>query len=188
VLVVTGMKTAGLAVILVAAASTAASAGTYLGLGLGSSASVGGTDTGSAVFAQGSDRSERFIVGQKFGYISIEGAGTRYGLYHQTTGYDGTAVALAAKLSLPLGNGFDAFGRGGVQRTWLSTDTANAMEYSGNGWLLGGGFEYHLGVSLLGGGSIFVDYERAKTTFDGQAGRPFDNTVSMWTLGLTLSI
>lgn len=186
-LVETGMKSAALAVILVAAASSAASAGTYLGLGIGSTASVSDSE---ATFQSGGDRSERFILGQSFGRLSIEGAGTRYGLFHRDAPYDGTSLAIAAKLSFPLGNNFDVFGRGGLQRTWLSANmSANSLrDYDGNGWLLGAGFEYHFSMAVVGGGSIFVDYERNKSTFVDATSMSFDSTASMWTLGMTLSL
>lgn len=184
------MIRAVLAVLLVAAASSAASAGTYLGLGIGTTADVGTSNTTSTPFEQGGGRSERFILGQSFGRLSIEGAGTRYGLLHQRSPYDGTSMAIAAKLTFPLDSHFGVFGRGGVQRTWLSNSdsSANTMSYAGNGWLLGAGFEYHFDAALLGGGALFVDYERANSTFSGETGRPFDSSASMWTLGLTLTL
>jgi hypothetical protein len=184
------MNRAVVAVILVAVAHSAASAGTYLGLGIGTSADVGVSNATGTPFEQGGGRSERFIIGQRFGRLSIEGAGTRYGLLHQLAPYDGTSLAVAAKLSLPLGNNFDVFGRGGLQRTWLSDsqNTPNTMSYSGNGYLLGAGFEYRFDAAVLGGGSIFVDYERNQSSFSASNGRPFDGIASMWTLGLTLAI
>jgi hypothetical protein len=179
------MKSACLAVILVAASATASSAGTYVGLGVGSSASIGGDST--AITSDGG-RSGRLIVGQSFGRLSIEGAGTRYGAFYQKAGYDGTALAIAARLTFPVSGPIALFGRGGLQRTWLSTSRANMTSFSGNGYLLGAGVEYDFHVSVLGGGAIFADYERADSTFQGSAGRSFDFNASMWTLGVTLSL
>ena len=90
------------------------------------------------------------------------------------------------KYSLPLGNNFEAFGRGGVQRTYLSGP--GIMGVAGNGWVLGGGFEYRLDL-VATAASIFVDYTHNQTSLDTGFGRPqLDSAVSMWTLGLTLAI
>ena len=179
------MKCACLAAFLVAASATAASAGTYVGLGIGSSASVGSNTL--AVTGDGG-RSERFVLGESFGRLSIEGAGTRFGARHRAIGYDDTTVALAARLTFPVSGPIAVFGRGGLERTWLSPGPQNMTSYAGNGYLLGAGIEYDFHVSILGGGAIFADYERTDSTFQSAAGSPFDYNASMWTLGVTLSL
>jgi hypothetical protein len=142
------------------------------------------------LFEQDGVRSERFILGQSFGRFSVEGTGTRYGLgyVNTATGWDGTSLAIAGKLDLPLGNNFSVFGRAGLQRTWLSAQRDTMRSFDGDGWLLGAGFAYHFDAALLGGGAIFVDYNRDKSTFTGAGNKPFDATASMWTLGLTLTL
>lgn len=177
------------AVVLVAASASAASAGGYLGVGIGTAASPGGN-----VDMPSSDgtRTGRLVLGTRFGHLSIEGAGSRYGLLNATKApYEGTMLAGALKYSFPLGNNFEVFARGGLERTWLTHQSAtagNAYDWTGNGWLLGGGFEYRLDLGVTAA-SIFVDYEHSDTTLDTSAvPMSRDMTVGMWTLGATLAI
>lgn len=178
------MKCASLAALLLTASGTAASAGTYIGLGIGSSASVGSDNLN--VTSDGG-RSERFVLGESFGRFGVEGAATRYGADQKSITYDGTAVAIAARLTVPVSGPIALFGRGGLQRTWLSPNR-DTMSFSGNGYLLGAGIEYDFHVSVLGGGAIFADYEHTDSTFHGSGGKPFDYNASMWTLGVTLAL
>ncbi len=173
-----------LAVALVAGSASAASAGTYLGLGIGTQASGHiGNDVSS--MSEDGNHSGRLVVGYRFGRLSIEGAATRYTQLYRGGSDDATSFAALLKYSLPLGNNFEAFGRGGLQRTDLSGAADNL---SGNGWVLGAGFEYRLDAAITGL-SIFVDYEHISTDYSqGPQTIPGGATASMWTLGATLSI
>lgn len=179
------MTRASLAVVVLAAATSSASAGTYVGLGIGSTATMGGDMT--QISGDGT-RSERFLLGQSWGRFSVEGAATRYGALYRTAGYDGTSVAVAGKATFPVMPHVSVFGRLGLQRTWLSTNRMDLVSFDGNGYLLGAGLQYDLDVSILGGVAIFADYQHTSSSFQGSAGRPFDSTASMWTLGLTVSM
>jgi hypothetical protein len=176
-----------LAVVLVAASASAASAGPYLGLGIGTAARPSGD---LPVTTGDGNRSGRAIVGMKFGRFSIEATGSRFGeMRRNTYPYQGTMLAAAVKYSLPLGNNFEAFGRGGLERTWLSTDPVNLPDYTGNGWLLGAGFEYRLNIEGTGA-SIFVDYEHTSTSLVNQSvmSQTAGESVGIWTLGATVSL
>jgi hypothetical protein len=175
-----------LAVALVAAAASTASAGTYLGLGIGTAASPSG-DLPMAVGDGG--RTGHLLAGWKFGNgFSIEGQGIRYGLARGHADYDGTALAVAAKYSLPLGNDFEAFGRLGVARTWLSSDVASVPDYQGNGLLLGAGFEYQLKLGATAA-SLFVDYQRIQSSMVNQNNMSdYGAGIGIWTLGATVSL
>lgn len=180
-----------LAVALVAASASAASAGTYLGLGIGTAARPSGdlpmtTGDGS--------RTGRAIAGYSFGlsvgHLSIEATASRYGeLRRNAYQYDGTMLAAALKYSYPLGNNFEAFGRAGLERTWLSTDPTNLPDYVGNGWLLGAGFEYRFDVAATGA-SVFVDYEHSSTNLVNQSAMSNEvgESVGIWMLGATVSL
>ena len=174
-----------LAVALVAASAPAASAGTYLGLGIGTAASPSGD---IAMTSSDGNRSGRLLVGTRFGHLSLEGAGSRYSLYRGSAPYSGTQMAVALKYSLTLGNNFEAYGRGGLERTWLSTDTT-ANDFAGNGWLLGGGFEYRLDLGVTAA-SVFVDYEHSATSLVNQINMQSqkDETIGLWTLGVTVAL
>jgi hypothetical protein len=173
-----------LAVAFVAAAASTASAGTYLGLGIGTAASGHVGDDASSQMSDG-NRTGKFLVGYRFGRLSVEGAATRYSQLYRNSVHDGTSLAAALKYSLPLGDNFEAFGRGGLQRSSLST--ANG-DLSGNGWLLSAGFEYRID-GVLAGASLFVDYTHNQTTYAGDPHSPsLDASASMWMLGATLAI
>jgi hypothetical protein len=179
------MNRAALAVILLAASSGVASAGGYLGLGVG---------TGPAASSSGGDlesdgRSGRLLFGFKTGKLAVEGAVSGWDMQFMTgrlqTPIGGTVDAwqasVAAKLSLPLSDGFEAFGRLGVHRTWLNRDDAY-VEVAGNGYLLGAGIEYRFGIA-----SVWMDYQYSAADVEGQLGE-FDFSARMWTLGLSIGI
>jgi len=184
-----------LGAVLLASMTTVASAGTYLGLGIGSETSGGWERTDGAGYSgemAGFGRSGRLMVGRRFGkLLSVEGQGSRFeltGLDNQTT-HQATQLAAALKLSLGLGSGFEFFAKGGLEHTWLSpADSMLSEGASGNGLLLGAGFEYRLELAGTGA-SIFVDYQRASTSFETDATMgTFDGVTSMWTLGATVSL
>jgi len=174
-----------LAVALVAAAASTASAGPYLGLGIGTSASPSGD---LEMTSSDGNRTGRLILGTSFGRFSVEGAGSRFSVYRGKYPYDGSQLAVAGKYSLPLGDQFEAFGRLGLQRTWLSTDV-NQADWQGNGWLAGAGFEYRFKVSGVGA-SAFVDYQYANANLVDQRSTNVERGmgVGMWTLGATVSL
>lgn len=176
---------------LVAGSASVASAGGYVGLGIGTAASPGGD---MAMSSSDGNRSGRLMLGTRFGHLSLEGAGSRYGLIGVSgaSPYQGTMLAGALKYSLPLGNNFELFARGGLERTWLTHESAtagNAYDWSGNGWLLGAGFEYRLDLGVTAA-SVFVDYEHSDTTLSTPAEMNVqrDATIGLWTAGVTLAI
>jgi hypothetical protein len=166
------------------AAAPTASAGTYLGLGIGTAASPGGD---IPMTSSDGNRSGRLILGTRFGHLSVEGTGERYGFFRGVAVYQGNVLGAALKYSLPLGNNFEVFGRGGLERTWLSTD--NPAGLAGNGWLVGAGFEYRLNLGVTGA-SVFVDYEHTDTSLVNQSDMKAtrDETIGLWTAGVTLAI
>lgn len=174
-----------LAVALVAASASAASAGTYLGLGIGTAASPGGD---MPMATSDGNRTGRVILGMRFGRLSVEGNGERFGMFsHTNWQYQGTMLAAALKYSLPLGDSFELFGRAGLERTWLNTNVA--PDLAGNGWLLGAGFEYRLNLAATDA-SVFVDYQHTDTTLVNQTNMKTqqDETIGIWTAGITVSI
>ena len=172
-----------LALALVAATPVAASAGTYLGLGIGTQASGHIGSDPSSMETDG-NHSGRLILGMRFGRLSAEGSGTRYSEVFRNASSPSTSLAVALKYGLPLGDNFEIFGRGGLQRTWVS---GADWDLAGNGWLLGAGFEYRIDAALTGL-SVFVDYTHNQSTLYGPSNVPLDASASMWTLGATLAI
>ncbi len=70
------MNRLSMAAVIVAAMGQVASAGTYLGLGIGTAANASADN----VMMDGDGRSGRLMLGYRFSRIAIEGSGTRYDL------------------------------------------------------------------------------------------------------------
>ena len=166
-----------LAVIVLAASSGVASAGTYLGLGIG----TGPEFDSDTVEFESQGRSGRAILGSRWSKLSVEGSLGKYSLMN-AEGYQASA---AGKLNFPLGSGFEVFGKLGAQHTWVRTDDP-MYDASGNGYLVGGGFEYRLNLGI-GATSIWVDYQYSHADLESER-KNYDLGSRMWTLGLSVGI
>jgi len=177
------MKCASLVAAALVAISSTASAGTYLGLAIGTEPGVNG-DFETAAPPLG--RSLRGLAGIRFGNFAIEGAVNGFGVDVRSYGSQNVYQASAsAKLNFPLGSGFEAFGRAGLERTWLSLGD-DRYNYRGDGFLVGGGFELRIDA-ILTNASLFVDYNVHHATLDNTRGS-VDETSRIWALGFTVGI
>ena len=182
------MKSALLVSALLAATAQVASAGAYVGLGL--SPTPAASDSLSAV-ATPDGRGGRALLGFRFANLSFEGA--LAGVHTLTAhGNDTLYTAWAAgKLSLPLGSGFEVFGRLGVHHTWTSVDQGPTIDIAGNGLLVGAGAEYNLNL-VATKISLWVDYTLAHAALrdqpDQRYGLDYDTTLRTWTLGISVGI
>ncbi len=162
-------------------ASSAASAGPYVGLGLGPSAGLG-TDIPEHVDqVRGNGRAGRLFGGYRFGKFSAEAGITWFDALWRTTGpqnHSTKLLSLSGKYNHSLGSGFEVFGRVGVQHTTHEAD--GGMTYSGKGLLGGGGVEYRIKVPALAAASIFLDYT---LTTAGLTPADFSLNTRVWTLG-----
>jgi Outer membrane protein beta-barrel domain len=170
----------------VAALAPAAHAGTYVGAGIGTSASVDG-----AISDYGTDgkHSGRLYIGQRFGVVSVEGGFNDYGLTTSrgTVSWNAFAIGAAAKLDLPVTPLIHGYVRLGLEHTWISSDAAGAKALDGNGWTGALGGEYRLDA-ILPNASVWLDYSRH--TVNVTRGNTVDaqGTANMWTLGVTIGI
>lgn len=183
------MKRAALAVTLLVAATGSASAGTYVGLGIGTAAAIS-EDTERL---DGDGRSGKALLGMRFGNISVEGAVGKFGTAITTVPGDPARffgdqwqASISGKLSLPLGNNFEAFGRVGLHRSWISAEREE-QDVSGDGYLIGAGIEYRLNL-VVGQGSIFLDYQYNEADLEGDRLKFPGASSRMWTLGLTVGL
>lgn len=177
----TPMSRTALALVLVAASASSAFAGGFVGLGIGTGAATSGD------FDIDEDgRSGRLMLGYRFGRISVEGMGTRYDMVtpdaHE---WSGTTLAIAGRYNFPLGEGFEVFGRLGLQRTNL-TDDEYGNENAGNGFLVGAGAEFRIPTQAVGL-SVFVDYSIIRSSMSNETYSDLGLTSRIWTLGATLS-
>lgn len=179
-----GMKTALLVATGCQAISSTASAGGYLGLALGTEPGINDqfvTDVAAPV-----GRSLRGLGGVRFGNLSLEGGLNGFTVLTKHVGEQTMyQVSGSVKLSLPLGDNFEGFGRVGLERTWLNLQDDGA-NLAGNGFLVGGGFEYRLS-GVLGNASIFVDYNIHHATLDATRFSK-DETTRIWGLGFSIGI
>lgn len=177
------MKSAILAASACLVFSTTAWAGGYLGLALGTQP---GINDAMQSEARPLGRSLRGIVGARFGNVSIEGAGNGFNVLTQNHGEQTVyQVSGALKLSLPLGNNFEGFGRVGLERTWLS-EGVDRYDLTGNGFVIGAGFEYRLDA-VLSRAALFVDYNVHHATLEDTRHK-VDETTRIWSLGFTVGI
>jgi hypothetical protein len=177
------LHSAVVSAVVLASMGSVASAGGYVGLGVGTAPS---RDTQTSFVPDG--RSGRLLVGHRIGMFAVEGDVTGYSLLAQSTPYSSVSAAVSGKLALPLGNNIEAFGRAGLERSWLSSNGPKMSTFSGDGYLLGAGLAYRLDLGLAGG-SLWLDYTRHADTLAGDAGgKTFDQSNAMWTMGLTVGI
>lgn len=164
------------------AISTTAAAGGYLGLGLGTQP---GVNDEMAKTATPVGRSLRGLGGMRFGNFSVEGALDGFDVVTNRGDQTVYQASVAAKLNLPLGNDFEAFGRAGLERTWLNLDD-DRYNFAGNGFLIGAGFEYRLDIGIRDA-SLFVDYTIHHANLENTRGK-VDETSRIWGLGFIIGI
>ncbi|HEX2688011.1 MAG TPA: outer membrane beta-barrel protein [Kofleriaceae bacterium] len=167
----------------VLAISSTASAGGYLGLGLGTQP---GVNDEMAMLTPPVGRSLRVLGGLRFGKISIEGAINGFDVIASSADRTEYQLSAALKLNLPLGNNFEAFGRAGIERTWLNVEDAR-YNMTGDGFLAGAGVEYRLDA-ILANASLFVDYTIHHATLGDARSRKLDEISRFWALGVTVGI
>jgi len=169
------------------AISSPAWAGVYVGAAIGSEPGI------NDEFVQGEGqplgRSLRGLGGIRFGHLSLEGALNGFTVLTNNFG-EKTAYQLsgAVKLNLPLGNGFEAFARGGLERTWLNQSDAQnqAIDLMGDGYLVGGGFEYRLDA-VIANASVFVDYNVHHATLESPR-IVVNATERIWGIGILVGL
>ena len=180
------MKRALLAVTLVASSSGVASAG-YIGLGIGTAPAVSTTDLENELYQHG--RSGRLILGHRLGRFAVEGAVSKFDLELSDRGGQGPLYAVyqaqvSGKYSLPLGDGFEAFGRLGLHKQWFNNERSE-FDTSGSGLVAGAGFEYRIKAGV-GDFSVFVDYQYSMADVGGDRLQFGRTSTRMWTLGATI--
>ncbi|HWO19291.1 MAG TPA: outer membrane beta-barrel protein [Kofleriaceae bacterium] len=191
------MKRAALTAALLAALSSTALAGVYVGLGIGTNEAT----EGNADRLVDSGRSYRLLAGYQFrplqlgtrtATVAVEGSlgGYGLGLLDRTSvvGIDARQFSLAGRVNVPLSNNFQAFGRVGLHHTSATAENS-IYDTAGNGYLVGLGLEYRFNARIGTGASVGIDYQLNKVELSGerfQNGTAFDVLERQWTLGVTL--
>jgi hypothetical protein len=169
------MKSAALALLLV---TSTAHAGGYVGLGVGDGI---GTSGDLEYAAEG--RTFKLIGGMRFGKLAIEGSGQRADVLMVAPGrlYTMTQLGVAGKYSYPLSDGFEVYGKLGLNHISMSPKN-DGLDGSGNGFLFGGGVEYRSKLPV----TFWVDY--TVTSADVTIGADYSLTTRQWMLGASLGI
>jgi hypothetical protein len=185
------------------AAPTAASAGVYIGLGIGTTG-VNDSSTATSNTFTDNGRSWRGDVGYRFQpfalgsitpALSIEGGyqGFNVGLMGAriTSPFDGQEFFAAGKFSVPFNPLFEAYARLGFEHSSFTSQTnIPHSELDGTGWLGGVGVEFRLG-GIVGAPPVFrssgiwVDFTYNGNSMTDYANKSRDIGVDMFTIGLT---
>jgi hypothetical protein len=172
-----------LAAIIVIAISSPASAGVYLGLGVGTKPVV---NDAMADVSVPSGRSVRGLVGLRFANVAVEGAVNGFDVVTQRSGNQTVYQASAAlKLSIPVVSHIEGFGRAGLERTWLNLDD-DRYNLRGDGFLAGAGIELRLNA-VIASMSVFVDYTVHHTSLESMVGK-VDSTSQVLGVGVTVGL
>ncbi len=170
------------------ATPASAAAGGYLSVGLGTAPTF--NDELGATFSGEGHSSGRVMIGQRFGRLALEAGLGGYGL-HGVRGdtvdvVDGRAVtaSVSAKLHIPLGDRATAYLRGGLGRTWVSSDAA--MDFEGDGYHGGAGLEYSLDLALTQA-SLWVEVRRDLHELD-RMGAQYDGSADTLSVGLSFGL
>ncbi|MBL9012670.1 MAG: outer membrane beta-barrel protein [Myxococcales bacterium] len=172
------MKSLPLVALLLAATASSAHAGGYIGLGVGD----GIATTGDLEYsAEG--RTLKLIGGFAFGKLAVEGSAQRADVLMVDAGraYSLTQLGLAAKYSYPLSDGFELYGKLGLNRIALDPK-ADGLDGTGSGILAGGGVEYRSKLPV----TFWLDY--TLTNADISMGADYAMSTRQWMIGASLGL
>jgi len=162
----------------------------YIGVGLGSGSELEG-DISSHFTTDDQTSSSRILVGQRFGSLAVEGSvfGSQLrGASSMTGTGDFATISLGVDLKYYIGlfGALEAYGKIGLNRTWLSGPAATEdWNYQGHGQALGAGLQYTVNLPLTEVG-LWLDYTAQQTELRDGPNQPLDGTLSMVNLGVSL--
>jgi hypothetical protein len=164
------------------ALTSAAAAGSYLSLGIGNRASIGGEPSAAVQSEEG--RSGRVAIGQRFGPLAIEAAVFGSELGTSPTGPDASLVSASAevKYHVTLSGGLELYVKGGLDHGWLGVDGQGVVD-EGQGTTVGGGLQYRVEPGLLGNAAIWLDYTHQEIELAGGT-----TTLGMANLGVSVGL
>jgi hypothetical protein len=169
-----------IATLVTLAAAPVASAGGYVSLGIGDGADLHG-DLGARYTTDGDTSLGRLAVGQRTGPFAIEAS--LFGTDLRSAGGDTRTLSLGVDVKYfhKLGGGFELFGRGGLNKTWLD-------DHAGRGKLLGAGVQYRFTTGLLGEAAVFADLSRQFLELHDEAAPAIDGEIDMLQFGLSVGL
>lgn len=166
-------------------APAAASAGGFVGLGVGPSPNLSGDEVNDL---EGSGRTGRLFLGYRIQHFSIEGQLTANSTTDSLRNQDDYAarhVALYGKYSHPIGDGFEAFGKVGLVQSSYGNDDTESLSGGGLGAAAGVELRVNLGISAIAFG-----LEYGLTSVDLELPNGDESTVrsGQWMLSVSLGM
>lgn len=172
------------------AAPTSASAGGYIGLGVGANAKLHGDF--SDHFTTTDTTAARITIGKRTGPLAIEGSffGTQLNSVTARIAGAETSVVSAQvglKYHFTLQSRLEAYIGGGLNKTWISDEDSDFMDegFSGNGYSASVGLQYNL-EAVLTRASIWLDYTHAQSTLTHASRAELDGGTRTLSIGLNL--
>jgi len=173
---------------LVLATASAASAGGYVALGVGSEAGLSG-DLASR-FSTTGHNDARLALGSRIGRFAVEVG--MYGTALTSTtnlgarlDYSTTSIGVDGKYFVPLAMGgrLEAYGRLGVHKTWITSQQDAPIDYQGRSWAAGAGLQFGFMLGPIGEAAVFVDYTHQDLALSDPTHRDLDGSAQMLQLG-----
>lgn len=162
----------------------------YVGVGIGSGSELSGDISDHFTTNEGTG-SSRLLVGERFGALAVEGSifGTQLqgasGLMGEGD-FSTISLGLDLKYHLGLVGGLEAYGKIGLNKTWLSGPAAaGEQDYQGRGQALGVGLQYSFNLPLAEVG-LWLDYTAQQTDLRDGESVALDGGLEMVNLGVSL--
>lgn len=173
----------------VMAAAGAASADSYVSLGLGNAGDISGGIADDYDSMGDDGHSGRLGIGQRLGPIALEASVFGTDLV-APTGQDASLVSVGVDLKYhwSLLGPLELYGKLGLNKGWVREDTFDLGD-SGRGWAFGGGLQYRFSPGPLGSVAVWLDYTNQRIELDGpgeEAGA--DSEIGLLNLGLSVGL
>lgn len=178
-----------LTLLILIGSSTEALAGGYVGVGMGSGSELHG-DIASHFSTDDDTANSRIIIGQSFGAVSLEaslfgsqlrGASAMAG----TEDYSTISLGVDVKYALGLIGSLDAYGKLGINKTWLGAPAESDLDHEGRGQEIGLGLQYTFNLPLTEVG-LWADYTVQRTELRDSDHQALDGELAMLNLGVSL--
>ena len=115
--------------------------------------------------------------------IPVRGEGSR--VWDQTgRDYEMLQLGVAGKYSYPLSDGFELYGKLGLNRISLGAQDESGLDGTGSGLLAGGGIEYRSKLPV----TFWVDYTVTNATIVIDGYHDSDLTTRQWMIGASLGL
>ncbi len=171
---------------------SSAHAGGYVGIGIGAQSNLEG-DIATHFDTDAQSDTSRLMLGQRFGALAFEASvfGTQLRGKSAFTGKsDFATVSLGVDLKYYVGllGGLEAYGKIGLNKTWLTGPATEGMDYQGRGQEYGAGLQYTINLPLTQVG-LWLDYSVQNTELreaQPKGGASLDGEIRMMNLGVSV--